>query len=133
MYHVQYLNETLSVNKDLSPIMENIRVNLKLEKADSVNLVQTDFHVTEKDDQHGTYTVYETIYQDKENDMQLSLILHCESNIMQAFVKVHIHHEELFHQNKYLASEDSIVITVDGIGEVDGLLGHYLHKDWWSR
>ncbi|SFJ50944.1 Raffinose synthase or seed imbibition protein Sip1 [Halobacillus dabanensis] len=115
-----------------TPIWESLRVVVKVDTGEQLPLEQVNEHISEGLDDHGPYKLFEYRYK-KDEIASFTLSFYVYEWSIKAYGEVELHCERLFAKNPSLTPEGGVTIKLDHWTEPEGLVAHYLHKDWWTR
>lgn len=132
MFQLEHDQQMVNITYNGHIVMGDLQLECSFDRSDRVNLQLIDQRVEEKVDHLGEYSRYEYLYKANEQ-ISFSFILHCYEHFVHAYTDVSIESERLFGRNEYLSPEYGVVIKVKKIGDIQGLMANYRHKDWWTR
>ncbi|MFC0472126.1 Sip1-related alpha-galactosidase [Halalkalibacter kiskunsagensis] len=132
MFQLHNDNKHLQIQNNEEKVMGGMQFQVTLNQSTCVDVNLVTKEIGEGINQFGKYSRYEYVSNDN-NQFDFSFTLDCYEQFVHAFVDVTIHHERLFARNDYLSSENGVVIKVKTLGEFEGLMANYRHKDWWTR
>ncbi|WHZ56047.1 Sip1-related alpha-galactosidase [Metabacillus hrfriensis] len=110
-------------------IFEDINVSVKLTNKEIENLPLK--HSVINDGNEELFSEY--YFADEKDEVLLSLSFKMEDEILLATVKAEVKNGRIQNRHHYFAPEDCITIKIGNLPGMEGLLGHYQHKDWWTR
>ncbi|GIN69775.1 hypothetical protein J14TS2_02500 [Bacillus sp. J14TS2] len=132
MFQSKYDGELLQIKNKEDKVLGDIQIELSTDRIDDMNLQFIEEKRDERTDRFGDYTRHEFIYKDSDR-ASFSFIFHCYEEVIHAYTDVKIFSERLFGQNEVLQPENGVIIKIRNTGNIDGLIAHYRHKDWWTR
>jgi raffinose synthase len=132
MFQLEQDQQMVSITHNGHVVMGDLQFECFLDESNGVALQLIDQKIEEKVDHLGEYLRYEYLYKANER-ISFSFILHCYEHIVHAYTDVNIESERLFGRNESLSPEYGVVIKVKKIGDIQGLMANYRHKDWWTR
>jgi raffinose synthase len=134
---MQLMNEQELVNLlvDDKAVLEGLTLSVMLDNHTKVELKQIETMKNSSTSIMGNEDLTEIIHKfsDDKDEVSLSLRLKISKGFVLAFVDLQLKNQRMQSRHKYLALEGSIVIHVKSLGQVDGLMANYQHKDWWTR
>ncbi len=122
----------LIVKKDKQKVLDQITLEIATDQLGNITLDLTDLKQSNHNGNKGAYDRYEFIYS-LEKKANVSLIFHCYEKTIQAFVEARLESERLFALNDSFQANDGIRIHVKDVPNMEKMVAHYRHKDWWSR
>lgn len=84
-------------------------------------------------DRLGASIRYAFTYSDADETFALTLTFTCYADVLVASAALLAKKEGVGVRQKSLAAFGGLRLTVDSLGDVNGLMANYLHKDWWTR
>lgn len=113
-------------------ILNGIHITVNVDPLGECPLEFVNVKTEQLQNQFGNYERSTHLYQYKDK-IDLSFIVESYEDIVQAYVDVVIHNERAQGHHDYLASEEAIKIHVNNLSDLQGVVAHYRHKDWWTR
>ncbi|MEK3889957.1 Sip1-related alpha-galactosidase [Bacillus sp. FSL K6-3431] len=114
-------------------ILGDIGLSVTLNDHSNVELTYKDTVEHNGKDHLGNYENILHHFSDPAETISLTLQLKVYHEVTFAFVDATIKNERIQGRHHYFAPEGCISIRVGDIGEIQGLMANYQHKDWWTR
>jgi raffinose synthase len=132
MFNLQKENLLLHLSHGEDHVLKDVQFELHLNDMGKVDLDFVEVKTEQKANQLGAYKRCEYVYT-KDDKVEFSFIMHSYEHTVHAYTDLTIHGERVMGRNDYLSPKNGVVIKMKEIGESEGLVAFYRHKDWWTR
>jgi hypothetical protein len=134
MYNLERDKEQLVISFSGKPVTGGIRPSLALDDGSLVRPSLTASETVTGEDRLGAYTEHRFGYWDEDETLNLTLTFRLYGATLVASMAVAaLKGNGIGVRAKGLAPVGGVTLHVAGLGEVEGLMANYLHKDWWTR
>jgi raffinose synthase len=117
----------------LQSVLSQIGVTVTLDTGSTIPLLYSASDETTGIDERGAYTETNQTYRNEEETALVQLRLRSYDTYVLTFVQGELISVSDFGKQLCFAAQNGIILHIEEMGQVDGLMANYQHKDWWTR